>query len=139
MNARFVSIPIALLILAGCATERDFQQQGQTPMTAQHIQQQLVGHSLVGVTGRGYEVTWFIRPDGVIKGINGKGTTANSRDSGTWEVTPDGDFCTRWPVWGQGTKGCMKFYIVGDVIRACRTDGNCAGRFTRVPGNPAQL
>lgn len=139
MNKSVLGIALIFLGLQGCATEGDFQKQGLTAMTALEIKEKLTGNSLVGVTGKGYQVTWFLRQNGTIEGINGTGAARNSRDSGVWDTGPNGDFCTQWKNWGEGKKGCYKLYLVGNDIRTCRSDGNCSGQFKIVQGNPDHL
>lgn len=108
-------------------------------MTGSEIKEKLIGNSLVGVTRRGYQVTWFLRNDGVIIGINGTGANRDARDSGVWEITQSGDFCMQWKKWGEGTKGCSKIYMVENELTLCRADGDCGGSFKIVQGNPDKL
>lgn len=109
MNKSVLGIALIFLGLQGCATEGDFQKQGLTAMTALEIKEKLAGNSLVGVTGKGYQVTWFLRQNGTIEGINGTGAARNSRDSGVWDTGPNGDFCTQWKNWEKARKDAISF------------------------------
>ncbi len=110
-------------------------------MTTSEMKQKLTGNSLDGVTNRGYQVTWFLRNDGAIMGVNGTGANRNARDSGIWEVTEEAGFCTQWTKWGDGEKQCSKkLYMVGNELKMCRADGSCgSGSFKIVQGNPDKL
>lgn len=68
------------------------KKKGVAAMTGSEIKEKLICNSLIGVTRRGYQVTWFLRNDGVIIGVNGTGANRDARDSGVWEITQSGDF-----------------------------------------------
>ena len=127
-------IGVFLLVLQGCATESDLKKQGVVAMTSSEMKEKLTGNSLVGTSRGGYDVTWFLRENGTLAGVNHGGGS----DSGVWEITQDGSFCTQWTRWGT-TKGCFKLYIVGDKMAMCRVDGDCGGSFKIVQGNPDKL
>ena len=127
MKNLMLLIIFSFLFLEGCATEVDLQKQGGIPMSTSEIKQKFTENSLVGVTGSGYQVTWFLRKDGGIIGVNGTGANRNARDSGVWEVTEESGFCTQWTQWGDGKKQCSKkIYMIGDQIKMCRADGHCS-------------
>ena len=134
MKKSMIVMAATFILLQGCATENDLKQKGAVAMTASEMKEKLTGNSLVGTSRGGYDVTWFLRPNGTVAGVNHRGGS----DSGIWEITQDGFFCTQWTRWGT-TKGCFKLYVVGDKVTMCRADGDCGGSFKIVQGNPDKL
>ena len=89
-------------------------------------------HPLVGG-----QVTLFVAADGV---LYGRFTVApdlgTEHDVGRWRITPDGQFCRQWHVWGSQREHCFAVYRQGETFEL-----ELQGRFARevyrrVPGNP---
>ena len=72
-------------------------------------------------------------PDGTMRGKSG-----NSSDTGTWEVTADGQHCNQWKTWRGGARQCARLYEVDGEIRYFE-DGNYRGRYKVEQGNPYKL
>lgn len=79
-------------------------------MTASEMKEKLIEIAW-WVSNGGYQVTWFLRNDGVIIGVNGSGAGRNARDSGVWEITQNGDFCTQWKKLEMEQKAVMIIWL----------------------------
>lgn len=132
MNRAVLFLIASFLVLQGCATESDLRKQGVVAMSAAEIKEKLVGNSLVGTSSGGHSVTWFIRQEGTVSGIN---ANSGRGDSGTWKISQDDALCTQWSRWGSE---CSKVYFMENKIRLCSSSGSC-GKFEIVQGNPENL
>src|SRR2546430_1202012 len=87
------------------------------PLTASDLHAELAGHTLYrdpfnifpGVLGG--HLTIFLAADGVQYGTFKPGLDGSTEhDVGTWHITADGQFCSRWHVWGGQREDCSTAY-----------------------------
>jgi hypothetical protein len=57
-------------------------------------------------------------------------------DVGRWHITPDGQFCNRWHVWGSRREGCYTVYREGETFEFSQKDRFVKEVYMRVHGNP---
>jgi hypothetical protein len=82
-------------------------------------------------------LTIFLAADGVQYGTLKTGPDGGTeQDVGTWHITTDGQFCSRWHVWGSRREGCSAVYREGETFEFYRKDRLDKGVFRRVLGNP---
>jgi hypothetical protein len=113
------------------------------PLTASELRAELAGHpldrdpfnSLPGILGG--RLTICLGVDGVQYGTFNPGLDGSTQhDVGTWPLTPDGLFCSRWHVWGSRREGCAAVYRQGEPFACSRNDRLDKGVYRRVSGNP---
>jgi hypothetical protein len=82
-------------------------------------------------------LTMFVSADGVQYGTFKGGLDGCTEDDvGRWHITPDGQFCRRWNVWGSRREGCSAVYREGETFAFYRKDRLDKEVFRRVPDNP---
>jgi Beta-lactamase len=113
------------------------------PLTASDLHAELAGHTLYrdpfnifpGVMGG--HLTIFLEADGVKYGTFKPGLEGSTEhDMGTWHITAEGQFCSRWNVWGSRREDCSTAHREGDTFEFSRNDRLYKGVYRRVPGNP---
>ena len=133
MNRLLVFAAAALVLSACASTEKELADKGMKPLDAAKIRTQLSGNTAAGTTAKGNSFLIFHAPDGTMRGKSG-----NSSDTGTWEVTADGQHCNQWKTWRGGARQCARLYEVDGEIRYFE-DGNYRGRYKVEQGNPYKL
>lgn len=89
---------------------------------------------VVGNTGSGPRTgtlsTWsiYVSPDGRLMG---KSPTLT--DTGTWQITPDGQFCMTWKVDFDGAPVCATAHRTGNAVQLAAPNARATMTFT--PGN----
>ncbi|HRO37206.1 DUF995 domain-containing protein [Thauera sp.] len=131
---RLIACAAAALLLGACAsTEKELTDKGMQPVAAAKAQTLLSGNTTTGTTASGSGFMVYNAPDGTMRGKSG-----NSSDTGTWEVTADGQHCNQWKTWRGGARQCARLYEVDGEIRYFE-DGNYRGRYKVEQGNPYKL
>jgi len=113
------------------------------PLTADALRTELAGHTLYRDPVNlfplvlGGHLSIFLAADGVQYGTRKTGPDdGTEQDVGTWHITADGQFCSRWNVWGGQWEGCSAVYQEGETFEFYRKDRLDKGVYRRVSGNP---
>jgi hypothetical protein len=113
------------------------------PLTAGDLHAELVGNTLYRDPVNhfplvlGGHLTIFLAADGVQYGTLKTGPDGDTeQDVGTWHITADGQFCSRWNVWGGRREGCSAVSREGETFEFYRKDRLDKGVYRRVSGNP---
>jgi len=103
-------------------------------MSATDIATAFANNTAEGVTANGL-------PYAIYFGRNGQERFRQGSfdDSGTWQVLPDGRFCSSLVRISANSEECYIMYRTGDVISFQRPDGVTIGSVRVVPGNPQNL
>jgi hypothetical protein len=112
------------------------------PLTAEELRAELPGNTLSATPVTifpavfGGHRTLFIAPDGVLYGrFTGlDGSTAH--DIARWHITPDGQFCHTWHVWGGRRERCSEVYREDETFAFSRQNRLAEEVYRRVLGNP---
>jgi hypothetical protein len=79
----------------------------------------------------------FMAADGVLYfTLTGVPEVGTWHDAGRWHITPDGQFCSRWRVWGGRREGCAAVYREGETFELYRKDRLDKGVYRREAANP---
>lgn len=77
-----------------------------------------------------------LKADGTLVVVNFDG----GRDTGTWEVTSDGRYCSQYSQTRKGMRKCFRVHGAGAGHYEFRTlEGELSSTFSVRPGNPDQL
>ncbi|MBI2753614.1 MAG: hypothetical protein HYX46_08905 [Betaproteobacteria bacterium] len=93
-------------------------------VTAQEIQDEWVGKTLVGATPSGAPVTMAFNANGTVALTAGR-----TSDTGTWRVVDNG-YCTTWKTIRAGQERCFTARRAGTKITVSNPDGSVSGYFT---------
>ncbi len=105
-------------------------------MTAAEMRSLFPGNTTTGENMYGERLHVYVTPDGRLFGRMSTGQT----DEGTWEITDDGQDCSRWNNWGGGRRRCFINFKKGDEYEYWYPDGSrMRGTFKILPGNPENL
>lgn len=131
---RLLACAAAALLLSACAsTEKELADRGMKPLESAKIRTLLSGNTAAGTTASGNGFMIFHATDGTMRGKSG-----NSRDTGKWEITGDGQFCNQWSTWRGAERRCARLYEADGEIRYFEGD-NFGGRYKVESGNPYKL
>jgi hypothetical protein len=112
------------------------------PLSASEVGTELPGNTfysdpLFMVPLIGGRTSIFLAPGGIAYAtFTAASDTTTSHEVGTWRITPDGQFCIRWNVWGGRREQCSAVYREGETFELDSTDGLGKGVSRRTPGNP---
>jgi hypothetical protein len=107
---------------------------GRTRMTAVEIQSTLANNTATGTARNGQTYYAYFGPTGQVRFQQD-----NISDTGTWQILPDGQFCSRMARINDGIEQCYTLYRNGQVMTFDRPDGTPIGSFTALAGNPHDL
>ena len=133
-NVLIYSLAVSFFLTGCVTTEETLKEQGLKPLDASQVKELLSGNTAKGRNEAGRAFTVFHRADGTRVGTSG-----GSSDTGTWEVTEEGNACGQWTKWRDGKRLCTKYYMVDDEVKYYNTDGSYRGSFKILPGNPSGL
>ena len=106
------------------------------PSTPAEWRELLAGNTASGTSENGLNFHVYHNGDGRMEGIAG----GKYWDSGTWEVSSDGKFCSKWKRWRSGNRNCYAMQAVGnDVFRFHAVNKPYYSVFTIRPGDPENL
>jgi hypothetical protein len=103
-------------------------------MSAADISSAFINNTAQGVTTNGTPYAIYFTADGRQRFQQG-----SFRDSGIWEVLPDGRFCSSLSQVSNGNRECYYMYQNGRVITFERPDGVTVGNVNVVAGDPDAL
>ena len=97
-------------VLVGCATDS----REREALSSLDVQNLVAGNTLSGATIKRAQFAIYFRQDGTATG-----ELSEVRTDGDWEVTGNGELCTRFPGWDQsdwagGNRLCYAFYRSGN-------------------------
>ena len=102
-------------------------------LSASDLRAELTGHTF-------YADDWhlFLAADGVLYGrANGGPDGVAEQDVGTWQITPEGQWCRTWRWWKHRRPRCHLVYQEGETFELAVTDRLFPTEpYRRVPGNP---
>jgi hypothetical protein len=101
----------------------------QTVLSADVIKQSFAGNT-AEIVGQSNTVFVFYAPDGTQRMLH----QASGRDSGTWRITPEGEFCGKWVKLRNGAEVCAPVIDLGGGQYQW---GN--SKFRLLLGNPKDL
>ena len=126
----------AALTLSACATS---EQQTETALSADTVQNLVSGNTLSGSTIKRAQFAIYLNADGTAIG-----ELSEVRDTGTWEILADGRLCTafsnwEFSTWAGGNTVCHLVYRTSTNY-ALYDDGRLDAIVTLIsPGNPRNL
>jgi hypothetical protein len=103
-------------------------------MSAADITSAFINNTAEGVTTNGTPYAIYFTADGRQHFQQG-----SFRDTGTWQVLPDGRFCSSLSQVGNGSQQCYYMYRKGSTIAFQRPDGVTVGNVNVVAGDPEAL
>jgi hypothetical protein len=116
------------------------------PLSASDVGAELAGHTLYSDSMQMFAIfgghfAAYLASDGVLYGTHTAEFDRSTRgapkhDVGRWRITPDGEFCSQWHVWGNQREQCSAVYREGEIFTLERQGRFDREVYRRVPGNP---
>lgn len=72
------------------------------------------GNTASGENQNGVEFDVFFAADGTMTGRTTNKYNTEFNDSGTWEITDEGQFCETWKQWRNNSRNCFLIYVIND-------------------------
>jgi hypothetical protein len=141
-----VAAMVAGLVIAMGESGSGLAQTGSQAPTSQPQHHQLTAaelHALFAVPHTSYAAgtygpktnIGYYTPDGQIKGRS----AGQALDTGTFRITDDGLFCSKYARLRGGVENCQTIYQIGPDTYETHLPNGLIIRYTQVPGNPEGL
>lgn len=143
MKYRVIAALVAGLWMAACTTAQDrMEESGTEPLTKSEVSEMMVGVTEKGVAPSGSNYMVYRSAKGEMRG-KAWGSWGQDTDVGTYTISSDGLYCSKWQSWNNGQERCWRVYEDGDDIVYAGVSGGAKDMEVRkaniVEGNPEDL